>query len=49
MSQLQVVQVRRVSALGNWNDVIDRGGERMRVAIGKINRFTAYSANGLGL
>ena len=47
--ELQVTDVRRVSAFRHGNDVVDRRGERMRIAVGKVYRLPADPADGLGL
>ena len=43
--ELQVVQVGRVPAFGNRNDMVDAGRERMREFQPEVNRLAADSAD----
>ena len=48
MSKLQILYVARVSALGDWNDMINTRRQRMRILHGEVHRQSAYSADRLG-
>ena len=47
MSQLQVTLVTRVSAFGDWNDMINARRQRMRITQVLINWFAADAADSL--
>lgn len=45
--ELQIADVRRVSALGYRDNVVDAGGQRVRIFEREINGSAAYAAHGL--
>ena len=47
MCQLQVVDVARVSAFSQGDNVVNRRAERMRILQGEVHRLSADSADGL--
>ena len=49
MGELEIVQVRRVSAFADRYDVINSRRQWMRIAIRKIYRLSAYPADCLRL
>ena len=47
MRKLQIADVRRVPALGYRDNVVDAGGQRVRIFEREINGSAAYAAHGL--